>query len=170
MAALSVALMYLALLAVQYSATGDAFFLGAAAGVLMLLWLIASWYWALLAYAALAALGFITLGPALIWPFFLAYGLWIFIKMPIEYLCFSRSWPLAYDCALKAVAAILLSLIARFALADMLLGQAFQGLSQKLGHWANAWPVLLVLLILLYDYLLTVLRRHLLERVWPYIK
>ncbi len=170
MAAMSVALMYLALLAVQYSPTGDAFFFSVAAVVLMLLCLLAGWRWALLAFAALAALSFSTLGPALIWPFFTAYGLWVFLKMAIEWLCFRRNWPAKVDWGLKTLAAIAFSLLARFFLSELLLGQASHALSLKLGALAQLWPIALVLLILLYDYFLSLAKQVLVARLLPYIR
>lgn len=168
--ALAVALMYLGLLAVQFSPTGDAFFFAATAVVLMSIVLLNGLVWGSLAFVALGILAFTTLGPALIWPFFLAYGFWVFIKIGIEWLCFKKSWPLWRDYVLKLIAAVLFAVLARFILAKLLLGQAFTALSQKYGAITELWPIALVLLILLYDYFLSVAKNFLVRDIFPHLK
>ncbi len=162
--------MYLALLAVQYLPTGDAFFFTAAASALMAVVLLCGWLWAVLSLVAVGLLAFASLGPALIWPFFLAYGLWVFIKMAIEWLCFTKGYSLAIDYALKTLAAVLLAVLARFTMAEWLLGQAFATLRMRLGNFVELWPLLLVVLILLYDYVLTLAKRILVKDLFPHMK
>lgn len=168
-AALSVALMYLSLVAVHFSPTGDAFFFTVAASVLMAVLLLCGLLWAVLAYLALGLIAVTTLGPLLSGPFLLAYGLWVFIKMGIEWLCFTKAWPLWKDYFLKTVAAVGFALIARYVLAEWVLGRAFNPLRERLGILSGLWPLALVILILIYDHVLTMAKRLMTRELFPYL-